>query len=360
MTERGSVALLFGGQSAEHEVSIRSAGHVRDALLAADYRVELIAIEKHGVWRLAPEIAPPDPGWPRVALLPGSGGEIHTLDGGAAPRPVDAVFPVLHGPHGEDGSLQGLLKLAKVAFVGSGVFASALCMDKDYAKQVLRAADLPTVQGLTLRHDSAPDYATVSAALGSPLFVKPANMGSSVGVSKVGDAAAYRAALASAFRYDSKVLVESFAEGREIECAVLALGDSLLDDLAASKPGEIVPAGTHGFYSYDAKYLDDEGAALLVPADLPDGIARRVQKLSLAATRATGCEGLVRVDFFLKPDGELLINELNTIPGFTSISMYPKLWEASGIPPEKLVVHLIDHALARFERDRILASDRDT
>jgi D-alanine-D-alanine ligase len=226
-------------------------------------------------------------------------------------------------------------------------------MDKEFSKYLLNAAGIPTVKAISFDRDSAANYSAAVRELGSPLFVKPANMGSSVGVSKVHDEAAYLEALNCAFEYDTKVVVESFADGQEIECAVLSA-----DELKASLPGEIVPTSNDGFYSYEAKYVDDKGAKLLFPASLPAEVVQKVQDMSLAASRALGCEGMVRVDFFLKANGALLVNELNTIPGFTAISMFPKLWEVSGISPDKLVVHLIDHAISRFHRESKLASDR--
>lgn len=350
MTDRPTVALLFGGQSAEHEVSVNSARNVHAALLEAGYPVVTVGIDEDGVWRLAPEVSLPERDWPQVAMLPGCGGEILVLEPGERRIPVDVVFPVLHGPNGEDGSVQGLLQLAHVAFVGCGVFSSALCMDKVYAKQQLAAAGLPVVESIALEREDIVVFAEAKRQLGLPLFVKPANMGSSVGVSKVTDRASYEAALARAFRHDSKVLVERFAKGREIECAVLSL-----NGLQASEVGEIAPTESHGFYSYEAKYLDAEGARLMVPAQLPPEVRAKVQALSLEAAKALGCEGMVRVDFFLLEGDELMVNELNTIPGFTQISMYPKLWEASGIPPADLVTCLIDHALKRFSRKSALA-----
>ncbi len=349
MSEARRVAMLFGGQSAEHEVSVQSGHNVHAALIAAGYEVVAIGIDESGVWRLAPEVGLPDPAWPEVAMLPGGGGDILVLGPDQQRIAIDVVFPVLHGPNGEDGSVQGLLQLANVAFVGCGLFASALCMDKIYAKQQLDAAGIATVKGLWFERKSAISYEQAVGELGSLLFVKPANMGSSVGVSKVEDAAGYEAALSRAFRHDGRVLVESFAEGREIECAVLSL-----EDLQASEPGEIVPAGGHGFYSYDAKYLDAEGAKLIYPAEILPEVKAEVQALSLAAAHAMSCEGMVRVDFFLQADGNLLVNELNTIPGFTQISMYPKLWEISGVPPAQLVTHLVEHARRRFSQEAAL------
>jgi D-alanine-D-alanine ligase len=344
--------MLYGGQSAEHEVSIQSAENVRNALDAAGYEVILIAIDKQGRWRLAPDVRTPDLAWPKAAILPGGGGEIAILGEQPGTLRADVVFPVLHGPKGEDGTLQGLLRLANVAFVGPGVLASALCMDKAISKHLLNAAGIQTVKSLSFDRHGAASYSTAVQELGSPLFVKPANMGSSVGVAKVHDEAEYQEALDCAFRYDTKIVVESFAEGQEIECAVLSA-----DGLKASLPGEIVPTSNDGFYSYDAKYVDDKGAKLVFPAKLSAAVTQEVQALSLAACRALNCEGMVRVDFFLKANGELLVNELNTIPGFTEISMFPKLWEVSGIPPQELVVHLINHALDRFQREFALVSD---
>lgn len=345
MANKCTVALLFGGKSAEHDVSILSAQNVHRALKTAGYEVFLIGIDRRGVWHLAPDVTAPEEAWPAAAILPGGNGEIVFPGTDQTAIKADVVFPVLHGPHGEDGSLQGLLTLANVPFVGPNMLASALCMDKDFSRRVLNAAGIPTVKSLSFDRDGIADFATALRELGSPLFVKPANMGSSIGVAKVHDEPEYRAALDCAFGYDSKVVVESFADGQEIECAVLGL-----DQLTASLPGEIIPTSNDGFYSYDAKYIDDKGAKLVYPANLSAGITRKVQDMSLAACRALGCEGMARVDFFLKANGDLLVNELNTIPGFTAISMYPKLWEVSGVPPEKLAVHLIGHALKRFKQ----------
>lgn len=352
MSINSTVAMLFGGQSAEHEVSVKSAVNVREALVSAGCEVISIGIDKNGVWRLAPEIVTPQPTWPRVAILPGGGGEIAVFDEKRASLKVDVVFPVLHGPYGEDGTLQGALKLANVAFVGPGVLASALCMDKVVSKRLLDAAGIPTVRSLSFDRDGAVSYSAAVEELGPILFVKPANMGSSVGVSKVHDEAAYLEALECAFRYDTKVLVESNLDGREIECAVLSV-----NGLEASLPGEIVPTSNDGFYSYEAKYVDASGAKLVFPADLSAEVTQKIQELSLAACRALNCEGMVRVDFFLKSNGDVLVNELNTIPGFTEISMYPKLWQASGIPPAELVMHLIRHALDRYQCEAALLMD---
>lgn len=356
-----TVGLLFGGQSAEHEVSLLSAANVRQALQDAGFPVTLIAVARSGAWFLVEDIVSPEtlPAAARrpVTLAPGRGGALFALEGGSPDggslAEVDLVFPILHGPYGEDGSLQGLLKLANLPYVGPGILGSAVAMDKAVAKRLLREAGLPVCRSLSATPDDAPNHTAAVEVLGETLVVKPVNLGSSVGVSKVPARQAYGPALDHAFRFDHRVLIEECIDGREIECAVLTL-----DVDRASLPGEIVPTSEEGFYSYDAKYIDGDGATLHVPADLPVELVNRVQALSLEACRALVCEGMARVDFFLTPEGGLLINEINTLPGFTAISMYPKLWEASGVPPAELATHLVAHAMARFERDRALETHR--
>jgi D-alanine-D-alanine ligase len=271
-------------------------------------------------------------------------------------RSFDVLFPVLHGPNGEDGTVQGALELADVPYVGAAVMGSAAAMDKDVAKRLMRDAGLPVVPFITLRSTSMIDYNAAVAALGAAdLFVKPANMGSSVGVSGAKSGAQFEAACALALRYDHKILVERGLVGaREIECSVLEEPDGLI---RASQVGEIVPADKHGFYSYEAKYLDADGAALRIPADVTSQQTRRIQELAVEAFRVLNCEGMGRVDFFLSGE-EIFVNEINTLPGFTSISMYPKLWEASGLPQSKLMDKLILHALARHERRRAVSTQR--
>ena len=224
-------------------------------------------------------------------------------------------------------------------------------MDKDVAKRLLQQAGIPVVDGLVVTRDNVIDFGAIEKSLGMPVFVKPANLGSSVGVGKAQNKAELDETIAQAFHYDDKILIEKDASGREIECAILSL-----DDLTASLPGEIAPAGTHGFYSYDAKYVDGDGAQLFVPADLPDDIREKIRALSISVSRTLCCEGMVRVDFFLKANGDLFVNEVNTIPGFTAISMYPKLWEASGMNPADLMTNLINHAQQRFDRQHQLGT----
>jgi D-alanine-D-alanine ligase len=362
------VAVIFGGKSAEHEVSLQSARSIVDAIDRRKYDVVLIGIDKSGRWHRFAESSylehADDPA--RIALkaasaelavVPGHGerGMVVVGGGGAAgaaserdDAPVDVVFPVLHGPFGEDGTVQGYLKLAGVPFVGAGVLGSAVGMDKDVANRLLRDAGIPKAAFRVFRHHerSRVSFAELSRELGMPVFVKPANLGSSVGISKAATEAELARALDLAFRYDTKVVVEKNVAGREIECAVLGN-----DHPVASVPGEVVPAEKHGFYSYEAKYLDEHGARLDVPARLDPETARRVQELACRTFAALGCEGMARVDLFLTPEGELFVNEINTIPGFTRISMYPKLWEASGLPYPALIARLIELALERHEQE---------
>ncbi|ACA15471.1 D-alanine--D-alanine ligase [Methylobacterium sp. 4-46] len=355
---RRNVALLFGGRSAEHEVSIVSAGNVARALDPDRYAVTPIAIDKEtGAWRLCPPLAPGEaPAMvregPRVAFLPGGGGRLAVLgETASVSEPFDVVVPVLHGPNGEDGTVQGALDLAGVPYVGSGVIGSAAAMDKDVAKRLMRDAGLPIVPYLVAGPRRGVAYTEAVEALESrTLFVKPANMGSSVGVSRVADAGQFDQALAHAFAYDEKILIErAVPRAREIEFAVLETAEG---EVRVSPPGEIAPAAAHGFYGYDAKYVDPDGAALLIPASLAPALAERMGGLAARAFEALACAGLARVDLFLDPDDPegIFVNEVNTLPGFTAISMYPKLWDAAGLAPPALMDALIAHALARHAR----------
>lgn len=355
------VGILFGGKSAEHEISLLSAKNVVDALDKNKYAAVLIGIDKTGRWLMHESseflLNSSDPklvalnkaGSESVALAPQSRGRLTSLDSGRLGKSVDVVFPILHGPFGEDGTIQGLLKLANIPFVGAGVLGSAVGMDKDVMKRLLREAGIPIPKFLVFRQYEHPDFENVRRVLGLPMFVKPANLGSSVGISKVRDAAGFQTAIAEAFRYDTKILVEEAIRGREIECAVLGN-----DDPVASLPGEIIP--THEFYDYDAKYVDENGARLEAPAKLPAGTVKRVQELAIRTFKVLVCEGMGRVDCFLKPDGTLLVNEINTIPGFTKISMYPRLWGLSGISYTELIDRLIQLALERFAREQTLST----
>jgi len=348
--ERINVAIIFGGKSAEHEVSLQSAKNVYDALDKKKYNPILIGIDKSGKWLLVKESGfLINQGDPRLIKLNQSTDIVSiTPDSNiiASEKQIDVAFPILHGPFGEDGTVQGLLKLANIPFVGAGVLGSAVGMDKDVMKRLLRDAGLPLARFITLREDEpVPSFSSVVEKINLPFFVKPANMGSSVGISKVHNEAEYSAALAQAFVFDLKILLEEFIPGREIECSVL--GNS---NPKASLPGEVI--SQHEFYSYEAKYIDEKGAVLEIPAKLSPEQVKRVQDLAVRVFKTLACEGLGRVDFFLKENGDFIVNEINTIPGFTKISMYPKLWEASGIPYSQLIDQLLQLALERYGKEK--------
>jgi D-alanine-D-alanine ligase len=376
------VIILFGGRSAEHEVSILSARNVLLALDRERFEPLLIGIDKQGRWRVEPaETLLNAQGDPRLLRLVAAGAEVPVpvrpedateivgtpahpgaaLEASApSPGPLailrrdDVVFPVLHGTYGEDGTVQGVFELADVAYVGPGPLGAAIGMDKDVAKRLLAQAGIPVVPwqvvtATSLRLQGQALLAEV-AKLGFPLFVKPANAGSSVGVTKVKDVRALRPAIEAALQFDSKVLCEAGVDAREIECAVLGN-----DEPEAAIPGEIVVTHADGFYSYEAKYVDPNGSHVQIPADIPPATAARVRELSLATFQVLQLAGLARVDFFLdRGTGALYVNEVNTMPGFTAISMYPKMWEAAGVSGKQLVSRLIDLAIARRQARRRL------
>ncbi|MFH1793558.1 MAG: D-alanine--D-alanine ligase family protein [Pseudomonadota bacterium] len=348
------IAVLFGGRSSEHDVSVMSATNVMAALDPAKYDAVPIYVTRDGRWLESSfaegALAKPASGT-ELCLVAGGQGRLLAIPSGGAARdlpPVDALFPVLHGLNGEDGSVQGLAQAARVPLVGCGIIGSANALDKDVSKRLLLQAGVPVARSLTIMSDTMPAFAEVEAALGLPVFVKPARQGSSVGVSKVASEAEWAAALDLGFRHDAKLLVEEFVRGREIELAVLEAPDG---SLFVSRPGEIVPAESHGFYSYDAKYVDADGAAIRVPAQLPAEVEERLKALAAQAFRAVGCDAMARVDFFVTADFDIRLNELNTIPGFTDISMYPKAMAASGVSYPDLLDRLVAHGMARGKRE---------
>jgi D-alanine-D-alanine ligase len=321
------VAVLAGGRSSEHEISLASARSVLESLDPDQYDVVTVAIGRDGRWELGS----------------GDGSVAETLPVPAANAPatlgaVDVVLPILHGPFGEDGTVQGLLELAGVPYVGAGVAASALCMDKDLFKKVLRDSGIAVGQHVAVRSGDAVDN-----PFGYPCFVKPARLGSSVGISKVHDAGELQPAVELAFRHDEKVLIEEFLDGIEVEVGVLGNREPV-----ASLPGQIVPLG-HEWYDYASKY-EEGGMDLVIPPDLPAGVVEDVQRVAVEAFRVTECEGMARADCFVIDGNRVVVNELNTIPGFTSTSVYAKLFEASGIPYGELLQRLIELALERQER----------
>jgi D-alanine-D-alanine ligase len=351
-SSRPRIAILFGGRSPEHDVSILSATNVVAALDAERYDVLPIFVTREGQWRLLPKgttlsSAAKVEEAVEVSLLPGGQGRMLAIPQGAQPYEVpaiDVLFPVLHGMHGEDGSIQGLASVARVPLAGCGLLGSVTAIDKDIAKRLLREAELPVAKALCIEEDSVPSFETAAHELGLPLFIKPARQGSSVGVSKVKTQEDFAAALAEGFRHDSKLLAEEFIAGREIEFSVLEHANG---EITVSLPGEIAPAESHGFYSYEAKYIDEAGAALRVPAQLPTEIEDDLRKTARQAFKALGCDGMARVDFFVKEDMSFVVNELNTIPGFTNISMYAKAMAASGVGYAEVLDVLIDRALTR-------------
>lgn len=352
-SKRLRILVLFGGRSAEHDVSVLSATNVMRALDPAKYDAVPVFVSRDGQWLMSRfdggELAKPSTGT-EVCLVSGGYGRLMAIPTDGAPYElpkVDIVFPVLHGQHGEDGSVQGLTEVACVPLVGCGILGSATALDKDIAKRLLKEAGLPVARSVTIHDGAAPTFAELRDVLGLPVFIKPARQGSSVGVSKVSSEAEYEAALTEGFIHDRKLLAEEFVRGREIECSVLESPDG---SLFVSRPGEIVPAESHGFYSYDAKYIDEDGAALKVPAELPREIEDRIRDVAAKAFQAVGCDGMARVDFFLTPDMRFLLNEVNTIPGFTDISMYPKAMAASGVSYPELIDRLVAHGLARDGR----------
>ncbi|MBI2646561.1 MAG: D-alanine--D-alanine ligase [Deltaproteobacteria bacterium] len=326
MPKKIRVGLLFGGRSVEHEISILSAKNIAQAMDKKKYDVAFIKIDKQGACFSKTEIF-------------------------KSIQSVDVLFPILHGTFGEDGTVQGLLKLANIPFVGAGVLGSAVCMDKDMMKRVLRDAGIP-ISNFMIVQDFEKDkitFSDIQNKLGVPFFIKPANSGSSVGIHKIKDKNQFEKALKDAFQYDRKVLIEEYIQGREIECSVLGNETPI-----ASAPGEIIPQ--HEFYSYEAKYLDEKGALLKVPADLPEDTVKKIQEIAIRSYKALCCEGMARVDFFVRGGDEILVNELNTLPGFTKISMYPKMWEASGISYSQLIDKLIQLALDRFKKEKKLTT----
>ncbi len=358
MGDKLRVGVLFGGKSAEHDVSIQSARSIVNAIDTDRFEVVLIGIDKTGRWYLDAnggllasggdkheEIA-------EVGLLRRGGkSSLVALESTHPVGELDVVFPVLHGPFGEDGTVQGLLKLTGIPFVGAGVLGSAVGMDKDVMKRLLRDAGIPVapfrVITCDIQFESLVDE--ITRELGLPLFIKPANLGSSVGISKAHSIEETILGIREAFKYDTKVLIDQFVQGREIECSVLGHRDPI-----ASVPGEILP--NLEFYSYEAKYIDENGANLIIPAELEDEYVRKIQSTAVKVFKTLCCSGMARVDMFLKANGQIVVNEINTIPGFTDISMYPKLWEATGISFTELISRLIDHAIERFGEEQLLKS----
>jgi D-alanine-D-alanine ligase len=354
---RPRVVVIFGGRSAEHEVSVVSAHSLLAALDPERCDVLLVGIDKNGRWHMLPELPARRSGQlpavtteeGQLVALPRDPGDSALVADDGTRKEIDVVFPLLHGPFGEDGTIQGMLELAGVPYVGAGVLASALGIDKAVQKVLFQHAGLPVVPHEVIHErDWEEDREAVEAraeGLGFPVFVKPATLGSSVGITKVKRLDDLPGAVEEALSFARKALVEKSMEGsREIECAVLGN-----DDPVASVPGEIIPDGE--FYDYRAKYID-EGTELRVPADLAPVVTEEIQRMAVAAFQAIDAAGMARVDFFYREPDEIIVNEINTIPGFTQVSMYPKMWEASGLPYPELVDRLIELAIERHQKER--------
>ena len=348
MTQSKTVAILFGGKSVEHKVSLRSAKNIFDNIDKDRYNVILIGISQTGNWYFMDEFGFDIESGEPLSVRLSQEEEIFFLSGnGRSIGKIDIFFPVLHGNDGEDGSIQGLLRTLDMPVVGTGVLGSAVVFDKVCSKRLLTEAGIPNARFLTYTVEEIDNisFGHVSKYLGLPFFIKPVASGSSVGVSKVEHEDQFHHALKDTFQYDNSVLIEEYIEGREIECSVKGNQDP-----EVSQPGEIRVGGGHDFYSFDAKYVDESGSRLDMPAQVSEAIVKRVQELAVKAYKALYCEDFSRVDMFLTKDNRLLVNEINTIPGFTNISMFPSLWRISGMNYAELITDLIDLALEKHKR----------
>ena len=351
-----NVAIVCGGKSTEHEVSLCSARNIYEALDRSKFEITVVKVDTDGGWHVLDSMKQLEggPGLPRLHQNEGKQNEtvvterpqvLATVSRREFADHVDVVFPIIHGAFGEDGCLQGFLRTLDIPFVGADVLGSAVGMDKDVMKRLLLQAAIPTPRfvAITRPMREQADYASMVSLLGHVLFIKPANAGSSVGVSKINNEEEYIAAMEEAFKYDDKALVEEAIVGRELECSVMGN-----DDPVASIVGEVIP--TTAFYSYEAKYIDENGATLEIPANISEGLSERIRRIAVDAYTTLCCCGMARVDFFYTSDERLLVNEINTLPGFTNISMYPQLWEASGLSYSDLITKLIQLAMERHRR----------
>lgn len=342
------VAIVFGGRSTEHEISLISTKGILSNIDRSLYEVTPIKIDIEGHWFLQnSEDVNAKNGTPITLVQGNNGASILEKSSGKTLGEVQIIFPVLHGVFGEDGTIQGLLKMLNVAFVGCGVLASATCMDKDVTKRLLRDANIAIAPYVCATWTHHPTFESVEKELGLPLFIKPANLGSSVGVHKVNSKTEFNQALTDALQYDTKVLIEQNIEGREIEVAVMGN-----EKPQASLPGEIVT--NTGFYDFESKYVSKDASSTHIPAQLTEEQIEEIRETAKKAYTVLGCEGLARVDFFLSNTQQVMINEINTLPGFTPISMYPKMWEATGVSYSELIDLLIQFGLERFEREQQL------
>jgi D-alanine-D-alanine ligase len=355
MGKRKTVAILFGGKSVEHKISLRSAKNIYDNIDKDNFNIVLIGISQDGQWYYLEDYTfNIEEGEPIALKLTQRGDIFYTWKDGKSIGNIDIFFPVLHGNDGEDGSVQGLLRTLNIPLVGTGVLGSAVVFDKVCSKRLLTDAGIPNAKFLSysLEEKELIDFHYVRQNLGLPFFVKPSASGSSVGVSKVEDEKTFTQAINDTFQYDNVVLIEEFIKGREIECSVKG---NINPDV--SQPGEIHVAGSYNFYSFDAKYVDDSGAELDMPANLPEETRVKIQEMAINAYKALYCEDFARVDMFLKENGEILVNEINSIPGFTHISMFPQLWKLDGISYTELITELIDTAFKKHNRQNRIKRD---
>lgn len=357
-----NIALIFGGRSAEHEVSINSARNIYNAFDLKQFNPILVGVSKQGTWYQFSDAKV----FEKKSLLDSDlkNEEMVTLISidqkpflfslkTNEKKSIDCAFPIIHGTMGEDGTIQGFFKMVQLPFVGCGVLSCAVGMDKEFAKRLLTEAGIRNSKFLVLRKENPSSFSQVSAELKVPFFIKPANAGSSVGVHKIKNEADFQSHLNDAFQYDHKVLAEEFIDGLEIECSVMGLNQNP----KASLPGQLKV--NHEFYSYEAKYLDEKGADIIIPAQIPQNQIEEIRKLALDTYKSLGCDGLTRVDFFISKSGEIIVNEINTLPGFTKISMYPKMWEATGVKYQELITELIKLAFAKASLDNELKLNFD-
>lgn len=343
-----NLAIIFGGKSTEHEISILSAKSILKHLDRSGFNLSVIKIDTSGHWWLMDENNLDDNSGVPVTLIPGKPKtELISLKDGSLITTLDVAFPVLHGVFGEDGTIQGLFKMVDLAFVGCDVLAASSCMDKDVTKRLLRDSGINVAPYLIATNQHIPSFEEVENELSMPVFIKPANLGSSVGVYKVSDKAEYDEKIRQALGYDHKVLIERLIIGKEVECSVLGN-----EEPKASLPGEIIT--NTDFYDFESKYVDSNASRTQIPASITEEQIDVVRETAVKAYQTMSCQGLARVDFFVTTDGEVMINEINTLPGFTNISMYPKMWEASGIGYSELLSLLIELAINKHEKDAVL------
>jgi D-alanine-D-alanine ligase len=350
-----NIGILYGGRSVEHDVSLLSAKNILQNIDRTKYEVYLLAIDKNGKWLLCSNINKPiEEGTPLSIILDAEKPYFTTSNSKFS---LDVIFPILHGTDGEDGSVQGLLQTMSIAYVGSGVLGSAASMDKLLAKRVLQSAKLPVADFEAYQHHerNSINFKTLKSKFGLPFIIKPANLGSSVGVTKVNDEDDFTTALDDAFRYDNSILIEEFVDGREVECAILGNENPI-----ASVAGEVVLSKNYEFYSFTAKYEDPDSAQITIPAAMPDAVHEQIKKLSKKAYSLLNCHDLARVDLFVKEDGTVFINEINTLPGFTNISMYPSLIQYEGIGYQDLITKLVEMARERHNENRRITTNYES